>query len=135
MNWKFVGLVAVPLLIAACASQPREPSTKVAVAPPSAVAAPASAAAALSGAPGTTASGQPPAVNRALIAAGYKPTAVKGEVYYCRMEDVTNTAFKRKVCLNQAQLQAEERKVKELQDRMIRQQFSPACSPFPACAD
>jgi hypothetical protein len=68
-----------------------------------------------------------PVISRDLMAAGYRPKTIKGEVFYCRKEAVTNTAFKKTVCLNEAQLKDEERRVKELQREMIRSQPNGSC--------
>jgi hypothetical protein len=146
MNLKVFGTAFVAIALAACSSQPTEPSAS-APAPAAAVpAAPAAAAAPAAGAPalaapavapatGTpTANGEGPVLSRTLIAAGYKATAVGKEVYYCRQEMVTGTTFKRKVCLNEAQLRNEERKIKEMQEQMMRTQASPPCTPMPGCA-
>ena len=122
MKLKVFGTAFIALGLAACSSQPTEPSASVPA--PAATGATPPAAAALA----PNANGEAPVLNRSLVAAGYKATTIKGEIYYCRMEDVTNTAFKRKVCLNEAQLRDQERKTKELQDRMMRQQANPGCS-------
>ncbi|MEJ0038980.1 MAG: hypothetical protein WDO68_23445 [Gammaproteobacteria bacterium] len=140
MNLKAFATASIVLTLTACSSQPREPAGRVPApaaplsAAPAAKLAPATPAAtpAAAGASAPTASGETPVLNRTLISAGYKPTTIKGEVYYCRMEDVTNTAFKRKVCLNEAQLREEERKIKQMQDQMMRTQASPSCMG-PSC--
>ena len=140
MTLKAFGTAFVVLALTACSSRPTEPSRSVPVPAMSALTAAAKPASAAMGATAAaaalapTANGETPVLNRRLISAGYKATSIKGEVYYCRTVDVTNTAFKRKVCLNEAQLRDEERKTKELQERMLRQQWSPACTPFPSCA-
>ena len=66
-------------------------------------------------------------LNRTLIQAGYKASTFKGQVVYCRQELVTGTGFKRKVCLDEAQLREEERKIQAMQDQMMRTQASPSC--------
>lgn len=126
MTLKVFGIGLIALALTACSSQPREPATAMAPAAPAA----AAPSAALAASPSVN--GETPAINRSRIAAGYKATVIKGETYYCRQVDVTGTQFKKKVCLNEAQLQDEERKTKELQDRMLQQGASPACSG-PAC--
>jgi hypothetical protein len=136
MSLKAFSMALVALALAACSSQPRERSGGT---PAAAPAAPAPTAANL--APGTSApaasgstSDKPVVLSRTLINAGYKATTIKGEVFYCRSEDVIGTGFKRKVCLNEAQLRDQERRIKEMQDRMIQSQASPACAPMPSCA-
>jgi hypothetical protein len=119
MKFEVFGIAFVAVALAACSSQPTRPSAS---APPAAAPAGSGAAAM------PNASGETPVLSRSLVSAGYKATTIKGEIYYCRMEDVTNTAFKRKVCLTEAQLKDQERKTKEMQDRMIRQQTNPGCS-------
>ena len=123
MKFEVFGIAVVAVALAACSSQPTQPSAS-APAPAAAPSAPAASGAA--GVP--NAEREAPVLNRSRLAAGYKATTIKGEVYYCRMEDVTNTAFKRKVCLTEAQLKDQERKTKELQERMIQQRTNPGCS-------
>ena len=133
---KTLGLTLVVLTLAACSTSPREPAPATAsapVAPPPAAnlapnAAPASAANAATG------NAQGPVLNRKLISAGYRATTIKGEVYYCRTVDMTNTTFKKRVCLTESQLKEEERKTQQMQDNMLRQEMSPACTPMPGCA-
>ena len=131
MRLKALTTLAV-LSVAACSSQPTQP-------PASAAAAPAPAASPNLTAPAAPAAAADPSnpngpvLNRRLMAAGYRATTIKGETYYCRMEDVTDTNFKRRGCLNEAQLREEDRKTQEMQDRMIRQQASPSCMG-PTCA-
>ena len=134
MRLKGLAATLTVLTVAACSSQPREPSANApaAAAPPVAnnlapAAAPAGAA------DPAKPSAQGPVLNRKLVAAGYRATTIKGEVYYCRTVDVTNTNFKSKVCLNEAQLREEDRKTQEMQDRMILDQRSPGCLG-PTCA-
>jgi hypothetical protein len=133
MALRTVGAAFIVLALAACApSRPTKPFVSV-------MAAKRTAAPATTGAtPATSAlvpgaNGQAPTFNSFLISAGYKATPFKGEVYYCRTEDVTNTAFKRRVCLSETEIRDQERKTRELQERMIRYQFSPPCTPFPSC--
>src|ERR1043165_3781912 len=124
MNVKALGTAFIALTLTACSSQPREPAaTTKAPATVAATAAPAAAvaapAAALNGTPTASTSSQPPVLNRTLISAGYKATTIKGEVFYCRTVDVTGTQFKKKVCLTEAQLKDEERKIQQMQDEMM----------------
>jgi len=134
MTLKTLGAAFIVLALTACTpSRPTKPFVSVMAATrPAAPAATGATPAAAALVP--NANGEAPVLNSALITAGYKATPFKGAVYYCRMEDVTNTAFKRKVCLDEAQLKEQERKTKELSERMLRQQWSPACTPFPSCA-
>jgi hypothetical protein len=134
MNLKVFGITLAAVALAACSSRPTEPTARApARAPaPSSATAPASAVAPASATPAAAvvpaANGQPPVLNRTLIAAGYKATSIRGETYYCRSEIVTGTSFKKNVCLNEAQLKDEERKIKEMQDKMIQTQANPACT-------
>src|SRR5262245_30063373 len=118
MNLKgFVATAGVALTLAACTTQPAAPV--VAQAP---VAAPAPATAP---AEAKLAEAKPvlmvPAgtLNRKLIAAGFKATAVGNQIYYCRQEAVIGTGFKKKICLNEAQLRDQELNSKGMQDRML----------------
>lgn len=133
--------VATPAVsAAAAAASPSASTTSTAAAPAaatSAATAPAAATSASSPQPAAAktaaaATASPP-VNRTLISAGYKPTTIKGAVYYCRTIDVTNTAFKKKVCLSEAQIQDEEAKIKEMQREMLRRQPNGSCLG-PTCA-
>lgn len=133
MNLKFLGTVSIVVVLTACSSQPTQPAAAKAVAP--AAAAPTAAApvaAAPAAAQATSPDRNGPPVNRTLVSAGYKPTTFKGEVYYCRTVDLTNTAFKKKVCLNESQIADEEKKIKAFQADMLRRQANPGCSG-PGC--
>jgi hypothetical protein len=121
MNLKLFGIASILTVLAACSSQPPQPAASAS--PPAPAAAPA--AAALASPAATTPA--PPVISRDLMAAGYRPKTINGEVFYCRKEAVTNTAFKKTVCLNEAQLKDEERRVKELQREMIRSQPNGSC--------
>jgi hypothetical protein len=139
MNLKPFLIASILTVLTACSSQPTQPTTK---APAAAVAAPAATAPLATNGPAAAAALQvastdgngPPPVNRALISAGYKPTTIQGAVFYCRTVDVTNTAFKKKVCLNEAQIAAEEKKAQEMRREMLRMQPNPGCFG-PTCAD
>jgi hypothetical protein len=134
MSFKAFSTALVALALAACSSQPQEPSASAPAATPAA-AAPAANLTPATASPATASSeDKKPVLSRALISAGYKATTVKGEILYCRSEDVIGTRFKRKVCLNEAQLRDQERRIKEMQDQMIRSQASPPCTPMPTCA-
>jgi len=136
MNLKFLGIPFITLALAACSTQPTQPAAR-APAPPVAqapAAAPSTPAAATPVALLPNSNGQALVLNRTLIQAGYKATSVKGEIYYCREEQVTGTSFKRKVCLNEAQLRDEERRIKEMQEQILRTQASPGCMG-PTCED
>jgi hypothetical protein len=131
MKLKTFGIASV-VMVTACSSQPRQPAGPATAAAASTPAASLHTAAAkpvstADPAPASGAAGQAAPINRTLLSAGYKPTTIKGVVYYCRMEDVTNTAFKRKVCLNESQLKDQERKIREMQDSMIRRETNPSC--------
>jgi hypothetical protein len=132
MALRTVGTTLVVLTLAACSSQPREPAATPAPAAPAASLAPAAAPTAAANAAAPNAQGA--VLNRKLISAGYRATTIKGEIYYCRTVDMTNTSFKKRVCLTEPQLREEERKTKEMQDNMLRQEMSPACTPMPACS-
>ena len=137
MGLKPLGTALVVLTLAACSSQPRQPASaaRATGAPPPAIAPAANLATA--GAPAAADAGKPnaaaPVLNRKLVSAGYRVTTIKGEIYYCRTVDLTNTNFKKKVCLTEAQLREEERKTNEMQDQMMHQQASPSCMG-PTCA-
>lgn len=126
MNFKGFGTAFVVLALTACSSQPTQPAADT----PAPAAATPPAATALAASP--AANEKAPAVNRTLISAGYKPTTIKGEVYYCRTEMVTNTAFKKKVCLNEAQIKNEEKRIQRMQDDLLRSQTNGLCAG-PTC--
>ncbi len=138
MKLRVVAIASLVSMVAACSSQPRVPaantsspaSTSTATAPAAATSASSPPPAAANTAAAATAS---PPINRTLLSAGYKPTTIKGAVYYCRTIDVTNTAFKKKVCLSEAQIQDEEAKIKEMQREMLRRQPNGSCLG-PTCA-
>ncbi len=127
MGLKVVGMGLLALLLCACSNPPRQPAP--AAREPSASAAAVTGSAAAPAANATT-----PEVDATYIKAGYKATMFKGQVYYCRMEDVTGTQFKRKVCLDEAHMRDEQRKNREMQDSIMRQRTNPACTPMPTCA-
>jgi hypothetical protein len=130
MNLKPFGIASLVVMLTACSSQPAQP-TKNAVAPAAAAPVAAAPAAAAAAAP-VSGDSNGPQVNRTLLQAGYKPTTIKGEIYYCRQEMVTNTAFKKKVCLNESQIADEEKKIKQMQQEMLRQRSNPGCNG-PGC--
>lgn len=134
MALRTAGITLVVLTLAACSSQPREPAATPAPAAPAASLAPSAATAANGTASAAAPAAQGPVLNRKLISAGYRATTIKGEIYYCRTVDMTNTSFKKRVCLTESQLKEEERKTKEMQDNILRQEMSPACTPMPACS-
>jgi hypothetical protein len=131
MNLKAFGIALAASTLAACSSQPTQPPTAANVATPAAAApltAPAPSKSAAEAVPvAVTANGKPPALNRAIIQGGYKATTIKGEVYYCRQEDVIGTNFKKKVCLNEDQMKAQEERMKTMQDEMTRTKTNPGC--------
>jgi hypothetical protein len=131
MILKTFGIALTALTLAACASPPTQPAAATAATSTPALAPAKSGAEAAPVA--TSADGKPPVLSRALIQAGYKATTVKGEIYYCRQEDVIGTGFKKKVCLNEDQIKEEDRRIKELQDQMLRTQASPSCMG-PTCS-
>ena len=131
MNLKSFGIALTASTLAACSSQPTQPPTAANVAaPPTAapLAAPAPSKSAAEAVPvAATADGKPPALNRTFIQAGYKATPIKGEMFYCRQEDVIGTNFKKKVCLNEDQMKAQEERMKIMQDEMARTKTNPGC--------
>lgn len=126
MNLKAFGIALTALTLAACSSQPTQPPTAANVAAPAAAAAPSSSAAGAVPV-AVSADGKPPALSRAIIQGGYKATTIKGEMYYCRQEDVIGTNFKKKVCLNEEQMKAQEERMKVMQDEMTRTKSNPGC--------
>jgi hypothetical protein len=123
MNLKTSGIASIVTVLTACSSQPTKPTVNApATAAPAAAVAPPGAPAALQVA---ATDGNTPPVNRTLLAAGYKPVTIKGEVYYCRTVDVTNTAFKKKVCLNETQIADEEKKIQDMRQEMLRSRTNP----------
>jgi len=126
MNLKAFGIALTASTLAACASQPTANVAAPATAP-AAAASPASSSGAAAVPVALSADGKPPAVNRTHIQAGYVATTIKGEVFYCRQEEVTGTSFKKKVCLNEEQMKAQEQRTKEMQEQMLKPQTNPAC--------
>src|SRR6185503_5474292 len=57
---------------------------------------------AVTAAPATSAAADATQVNSKLLGQGYKPVKVKNELVYCRMEAMTGTQFKKRVCLTEA---------------------------------
>ena len=129
MNPRAFGIASIVTVLAACSSQPTQPAANASA--PAAATALASAAAPAAAPPAAaqaaSTNGSGPQVNRTLISAGYKPTTIQGAIYYCRTVDVTNTAFKKKVCLNETQIRDEERKIQEIRQEMLRMRTNPPC--------
>jgi hypothetical protein len=119
--------VLVMLVAVGCASTPKQaaratpaaPSTPAATATPSA---PATSA--------DSASGQPDA---RLVSQGYKAVKLKDDYVYCRMESVTGTQFKKRVCLTADAIRDIEQKTQETQDSMTKQRTGPSCFPGTNC--
>ncbi len=68
----------------------------------------ASAASAASGSAATS-----PEVNQDLLKQGYKATQRRGELVYCRQQQVTGTLFLSSVCLTEEQIKENERRARE----------------------
>jgi len=91
------------LLVAACAHEhaPMKPDATAgngaAPSAPSQAAAPAAAG----------------AVNKNLVKQGYRTATFRGELVYCRMEQVTGTNFKKERCASESRLLDEERRTKD----------------------
>jgi hypothetical protein len=66
-----------------------------------------SAAADSNGAP------QQPPINAALVKQGYHARMRKGELYYCRSEQLTGSRFDTQICLTEAQIVEEQRRAKD----------------------
>ena len=82
---------------------------------------------AVTAAPATSAAADATQVNSKLLGQGYKPVKVKNELVYCRMEAMTGTQFKKRVCLTEAAIHDLERQTQETQDSMTKQRTGPAC--------
>ena len=136
MGLKVLGIGLIALSLAACSSRPPSPAP---VAHETAAAAVATNAAATNAAAATPAksatelAAEGVNIDRSYIKAGFKPTMYKGQLFYCRTVDVTGTSFKKKVCLDEAHMREEVRKIQEMQDAMIRGRANPPCTPMPAC--
>src|SRR6185369_7961012 len=105
MTLKTAAAAFIVLALTACApSRPSKPFVSVMSATRSKPVAPATTGATPAAALAPGANGEKLAFNNALIAAGYKATPLNGAVYYCRTEAVTNTAFKRRVCLSETEI-------------------------------
>jgi hypothetical protein len=68
-------------------------------------------------------------VNRALVAQGYRPTAYRGQLFYCRKEKLTGSQFAQKVCLTEQEAALQERIA---QDEMTKRNSAGKCLP-PLC--
>ncbi|HEY2400196.1 MAG TPA: hypothetical protein VGI23_07560, partial [Steroidobacteraceae bacterium] len=69
-------------------------------------------------------------VNRALVAQGYRPTAYRGQLFYCRKQKLTGSQFTQKVCLTEQDAALQERVA---QDEMMKRNSAGKCLP-PLCA-
>jgi hypothetical protein len=69
-------------------------------------------------------------VNRALVAQGYRPTAYRGQLFYCRKQKLTGSQFTQKVCLTEQEAALQERVA---QDEMMKRNSAGKCLP-PLCA-
>ena len=69
------------------------------------------------------------AVNRSLVAQGYRPTTYRGQLYYCRKEKLTGSQFTQKVCLTEQEAALQERIA---QDEMTKRNWAGKCLP-PLC--
>ena len=118
-NLSVAGLAT--LVAVACSSTPQEaaaPTTKTTAAPTATHTQPA------------TVPGQ---INPKLVSQGYKAVKVKDDYIYCRMESLTGTSFKKRVCLTESAIRALEEETKQTQDSMTRQRTGPACFPNVNC--
>ena len=68
-------------------------------------------------------------VNRALVAQGYRPTAYRGQLFYCRKQKLTGSQFTQKVCLTEQEAALQERIA---QDEMNKRNSAGKCLP-PLC--
>jgi hypothetical protein len=109
------------LAAVACASTPKEIATPAPPAARTPSAEPTNAAA--SSAERATGA----EVNAKLVGQGYKPVKVKDAFVYCRMEAMTGTQFKKRVCLTEAAIHDLEEQTKQTQESMTRQRTGPAC--------
>jgi hypothetical protein len=113
-----VMVAAVATLTAvACSSTPTQASASAAAAASPATAAPSNGADAAA----------VPQVNTRLVGQGYKAVKAKDAFVYCRMEAVTGTQFKKRVCLTEAAIHDLEEQTKQTQDSMNKQRTGPAC--------
>src|SRR5262245_6087951 len=103
----------------ACASSPKQataPAAKTAPASAAPAAATSAPAAANTSEAADVAARAALQVNPKLLVQGYKPVKVKNEYVYCRMEAVTGTQFKKRVCLTEAAIHDLEQRTQETQD-------------------
>jgi hypothetical protein len=119
-----LAVAALAILAAvACSSTPRQAAAPSAPTPD-----PPPAAAATN-----TAGAAEPQVNPKLVSQGYKPVKAKNEYVYCRMEAVTGTQFKKRICLTEARIRELEDQTRQTQDSMSKQRTGPACFPNVNC--
>jgi hypothetical protein len=115
------GVVCCLVLVAGCTSTPPAAPTTGAAAHT------ASTAGTATNAVTTDTAGRP--VNRALVAQGYRPTAYRGQLFYCRKEKLTGSQFAQKVCLTEQEAALQERIA---QDEMTKRNSAGKCLP-PLC--
>lgn len=84
-------------------------------------------AAPIAGGATSAAGGAAAQINAKVVSQGYKPVKVKDQYVYCRMEAVTGTQFKKRVCLTEAAIHDLEQQTKETQESMTKQRTGPAC--------
>jgi hypothetical protein len=114
------------LAAVACSSTPTAPEPVTPPAEPAANPAPAAATANAADATNEQAAAASH-VNAKLLGQGFKPVKVKNEFVYCRMEPMTGTQFKKRVCLTEAAIHDLEQQTKEVQESMTKQRTGPAC--------
>lgn len=114
-NMKYIAIALLPILVAACSSQPKQ-STQT---PP-----PVAGTAALV-APDATIT---PERKAYLAKKGYRVVQRQGKVVYCRTGASTGSLFRSETCLTEAQLEQEERGAREMGDWLRRNCALPQCS-------
>jgi hypothetical protein len=120
----------VTLAAVACSSTPKQPAASTSTAAPSA----AATKVATSSAPSATSTATDPAQPDArLVSQGYKAVKFKNDYVYCRMESVTGTQFKKRICLSAEAIRDLEQKTQETTDSMTKQRTGPACFPGTNC--
>ncbi len=123
---RLTAAVLMTLAAVACSSTPKQATAPAKPAAATRTASASTAATTTAAAP----AGQPDA---RLVSQGYRAVKFKNDYVYCRMESVTGTQFKKRVCLTVDAIRDLERQTQETQDSMTKQRTGPACFPGANC--
>ena len=129
-----IGAALVTLCAIACTGAPKQAATEAPVAAP-----PATAVASNTAAPGNTApadqemvNGVTKEANAKLLTQGYKAVEHEGSYVYCRLESMTGTHIRQKVCLTETQIKKIEESARNTMNSRNRSQGG-ACTAGVSC--